>query len=116
MGYTNYWKQPDFTDTEWTLIKKEYDYIKEMCDGYVRDETIDEDEIIFNGVPDHETFVLYKSLKHMNKIYSCKDGFNENNRFNFCKTARKPYDIAVWHLLFYANSITNGKLEISRDR
>jgi hypothetical protein len=115
MGYTNYWQQPDFTDDEWTKIKDEYKYVKEMCDGFIRDESINNDEIIFNGVPDHETFVLYKSLKEMNKIYSCKDGFNENNRFNFCKTARKPYDIAVWHMLYFANTISNGKLDIGRD-
>ena len=31
MGYTNYWSQPtDFTDKEWTLVQKEFDYIREI--------------------------------------------------------------------------------------
>ena len=115
MGYTNYWQQPDFTDDEWTKIKDEYKYVKEMCDGFIRDESINNDEIIFNGVPDHETFCLFKNLEAKNKAYN-KDYISlDQERFNFCKTARKPYDIAVWHMLYFANTISNSKLDIGRD-
>ena len=41
MGYTNYWHQHnDFTDEQWKSIKEEYDYIKEVCENVIKDETI----------------------------------------------------------------------------
>ena len=45
MGYTNYWKQnKSFTDKEWKLVKDEYDYLKEVCEGIIIDETKKTDE------------------------------------------------------------------------
>ena len=40
----------------------------------------------------------------------------EDLSFNFCKTAEKPYDVAVWHMLFFAKNKTKALSEISRDR
>ena len=99
MGYTNYWHQTkSFTDKEWKLVKDEYNYIKDVCKGIVVDETKDENEIIFNGNPIgdlcHETFVLMKNVR----------------------TAEKPYDVAVWHMSFFAKNKTKALSEISRDR
>ena len=63
------------------------------------------DEIIFNGNSigdlDHETFYINKK--------------NDQESFNFCKTARKPYDLAVWHLLYFINKETGAMEKISRD-
>ena len=115
MGYTNYWQQPDFTDEEWTKIKDEYKYIKDICEPTIKDETNSDDEIVFNGKIEHETFTLFKNLKTMESEYNRDYLTLDNPRFNFCKTARKPYDIAVWHLLYFANIISNGKLDIGRD-
>ena len=67
MGYTNYWtyKKP-FTNNEWDLVKKEYEYIKEILGSIVIDQTEKNNEIFFNGNPtndqDHETFVLRKDF------------------------------------------------------
>ena len=36
-------------------------------------------------------------------------------KFNFCKTARKPYDLAVWHLLTFVKMIAPSSINISRD-
>jgi len=105
MGYTNYWKQKkSFNDSEWNDIKDEYDYIKDVCESIIIDESKKDDEIIFNGIGEigHETFVLFKGAMSRNG-----DGFG------FCKTAHKPYDIAVWHLLTFCQK--HG-LKISRDR
>ena len=45
MGYTNYWYQnKSFTDQEWKKIKEEYDYIKDVCQGIIIDETKSNDE------------------------------------------------------------------------
>ena len=107
MGYTNYWHQHnDFTDTEWSQIKQEYEYIKEACETIIVDQSENKDEIIFNGMAikglDHETFYINKK--------------NDRESFNFCKTARKPYDLAVWHLLYFINNETGAMKKISRDR
>jgi len=115
MGYTNYWKQnKSFTDKEWKLVKDEYDYLKEVCEGIIIDETKDKNEIVFNGnsIGDlcHETFVFTKNPR-TEEIYK-----GEDLSFNFCKTACKPYDLAVWHLLSFAKNNTKGLNSISRDR
>ena len=125
MGYTNYWYQKkSFSESEWKRVKDEYDYIKEICEGIIIDESEkakkewklkdDDDVIVFNGNSigglDHETFVL---CKHPRKEESY---VGEDLSFNCCKTARKPYDIAVWHLLFFANKNTTAIRQISRDR
>ena len=57
-------------------------------------------EIVFNGFKDlsHETFILTPAI----------------NGFNFCKTARKPYDVAVTALLIYIYSIKSN-IKITSD-
>ena len=112
MGYTNYWHQhKDFTNIEWNQIQNEYNYIKEAMTGIVVDESKTPDEIVFNGKGelDHETFVLDKNKK----VY--KDYKEQDLSFNFCKTAMKPYDLAVWHLLCFIQRICPD-FAISRDR
>jgi len=93
MGYTRYWTRTD------KLITKEYiDAInKIIADCRNRGITIrnghgegnpiiEEDKIIFNGNRDkdldHETFYITNNE-------------DELNEWQFCKTARKPYDYAV---------------------
>ena len=122
MGYTNYWiqKKP-FNNRQWNIIKKEYDYIKENFgvnnaneyeENIIEDQTTKSDEIVFNGNEknnlDHETFVLTKNFRE--PFY---DG--DDVKFNFCKTERKPYDLAVWHLLTFVKMIAPNSINISRD-
>jgi len=122
MGYTNYWiqKKP-FNNRQWNIIKKEYDYIKENFgvnnaneyeENIIEDQTTKSDEIVFNGNKknnlDHETFVLTKNFRE--PFY---DG--DDVKFNFCKTERKPYDLAVWHLLTFVKMIAPNSINISRD-
>ena len=107
MGYTNYWtNKRAFTDDEWKRVKDEYEWLKEMGQGLIVDQTpYNRDEIVFNGNSigdlDHETFYINKK--------------NDQESFNFCKTARKPYDLAVWHLLYFINNETGAMKKISRD-
>ena len=116
MGYTNYWTQKKpFNNKHWNIIKKEYDYIKENFsddDGIIEDQTEKSDEIIFNGKSknnlDHETFVLTKDFRE--PFYK-----GDDIKFNFCKTARKPYDLAVWHLLTFVKMIAPNSIDIRRD-
>ena len=116
MGYTNYWtyKKP-FTNNEWDLVKKEYQYIKEILGSIVIDQTEKNNEIFFNGNPtndqDHETFVLRKDFTIKKPQYE-----GDNIAWDFCKTAEKPYDLAVWYLLSFVKNNTKALKEISRDR
>jgi hypothetical protein len=106
MGYTNYWtRKRAFTNDEWKKVKDEYEWLKEMGEGIIVDQSENKDEIMFNGMAikglDHETF--------------CIDKKNNDPSFNFCKTARKPYDLIVWHLLYFIKHETGAMKEISRD-
>ena len=114
MGYTNYWHQHnDFTDEQWKSIKEEYDYIKEVCKDIIVDETTKTNEIVFNGIGEqsHETFVLKKDAKPFNFK---KDYEGQDTSFYFCKTAMKPYDIAVRYMLTQIQRICED-FSISRD-
>ena len=105
MGYTNYWtNKRAFTNDEWKKVKDEYEWLKEMGEGIIIDESKNNDEIIFNGNSivqlDHETFYISKK---------------NNDYFPFCKTARKPYDLAVWNWLYFIKHETGAMERISRD-
>ena len=104
MGYTHYWttKEPvTFSKEEWDKLKQTARLIFKECKAMNIKLCYDEDkesstprannnEIVFNGFKDlsYETFVLTPTI----------------NGFNFCKTARKPYDVAVTALLIYIHN------------
>ena len=101
MGYTNYWSQPtDFTDKEWTLVQKEFDYIREIAGDKI-DAQLVHDAIVFDGGKggNCETFVLEKQAK---KVEEYK---GQDLAFHFCKTRGMEYDIYVWHLLTFCQMI-----------
>jgi len=113
MGYTNYWYQTKpFSDPQWKAIKAEYLYLKEQnkVTKLFVDESDDIDrDILLNGVSEYETFHLSKSGE--------SGIFKDNNVFfNFCKTAERPYDLIVWHLLVFAKAVAPESITISRDR
>ena len=115
MGYTNYWTQRrPFDDTQWNQIKDEYAYMVENFGNIIlEDQTEKPDEIVFNGLRkgnlDHETFYIAKNSDSYPRREKC---YNPN----FCKTNRKPYDLAVWHLLTFMVQVAPECIEISRDR
>lgn len=102
MGYTHYWyRSQPFTTNEWQLIKADVKKIIEYCQSthvdlryeydLKRAPSVTNTHIQFNGVAElgHDTFYITKSLKYE----SWQD--NSKPKFDFCKTARKPYDLAV---------------------
>ena len=115
MGYTNYWTQRrPFDDTQWNQIKDEYAYMVENFGNIIiEDQTEKPDEIVFNGLRKgnlhHETFYITKNYDY---IEDDVDRYSHN----FCKTNRKPYDLAVWHLLTFMVQVAPECIEISRDR
>jgi hypothetical protein len=106
MGYTHYWKCTDEPTTEqWVELVEHTRKVFKLCKerGIVLAHEYDEPdsvpianhrEIFFNGEGDdgHKTFVLEPA-----KI-----------EFAFCKTAQKPYDIAVVAILHLADKFIHG--------
>lgn len=114
MGYTNYWHQyEDFTKDEWHQIKVFYHglilvhgggaYLE--ADHIINDETNGGDHIRFNGIngQSYETFYLDKYAN------TTPDYEGANPAFNFCKTARNPYDAIVWAVLCYAKYVKGNR-------
>ena len=108
MGYTNYWKQPtDFTVDEWCAVKNEAEYLKNIGNNF--NVGIYKDEIIINGNNEGcESFDLNRFAK------TKPDYEGQDITFNYCKTKKLPYDLAVWHLLTFCQMIKKD-FKCSRD-
>jgi len=112
LGYTQYFEaKKAFTTAEWTNITTAAKAIIAsqpkglICGGDGTGEpTVNTKEICLNGnaIDDqgHETFHITKA-----KLPD----------FNFCKTARKPYDAVVTAILCIVEHFAPGKLDIGSD-
>lgn len=109
MGYTHYWKiRKSFTDAAWTSFTNDTKSLFAstkipLADGFGDTGTvpeIDDKGVTFNGLEDdgHETCQITKSATD----------------FEFCKTARKPYDEVVVAVLKLARKY-NPSIELSSD-
>lgn len=103
MGYTHYYQDIKFSENGWIEMKKAFNSIRrKFPKGMIKVDKRD-NAIIFNGVKDdaYETFILTQL----------------NTGFNFCKTARKPYDLAVCVTLILASLYSEDipKSEIDSD-
>mgnify|MGYP003142793356 CR=1 FL=1 len=107
MGYTNYYYQHrDFTDTEWDIVKREKDYIKDL--GFDI-EILEDDKVLFlQG--ECETLVIRKH-RRSKKRYE-----DDNLSFDCCKTRMAKYDLAVWYILCSCNALLGKDFQIERDR
>lgn len=116
MGYTHYTRQyRDFTAEEWECITADVEAVLEHCKSIVGDyegnggtPQVNPDIVQFNGIGDqtHESFTIRRVIE--------KPG-----HFDFCKTARKPYDLAVTACLIvvdhYVNAGETRAMQISSD-
>jgi hypothetical protein len=118
MGYTHYWDtKPTITKAKWdsftkavkillkgvTVIQKEYtDSAKPV---------INSREVRFNGIEDdgHETFYM----KRVDKPSAWSE--DKTVVFNFCKTARKPYDKYATATLLLAHLYLGDEISIDSD-
>jgi hypothetical protein len=113
MGYTHYMRYDEITNGQWEIIDHDLDLILEVAKekGIVIKDASGEgdfekgiDKIMFNGDAskylDHETFVMERKPAQS---------------FNFCKTARKPYDAVVVACLCSMKQAMGDKIEISSD-
>jgi hypothetical protein len=110
MGYTHYWKHTGFTTDQWDAMLKFFMIMKAELEsnGYrysdqkalLLDTEISADGICINGIPGacHEDFILKKAPQD-----------------DFCKTNRKPYDVAVCAMLSYASGFLDSPLTFTSD-
>ena len=108
MGYTHYWKtKRAFTEKEWAeMTKGTKKIIKEsnvpIGDGMGEGQPIITDNAISlngKGANSHETFYVSK----------------EPTKFDFCKTALKPYDVVVCACLLLMMKILGNDAEVHSD-
>jgi hypothetical protein len=105
MGYTHYWNHNGISTTDWRILAEYAHSLIGMAsekginlavkfDEPEKLPEINEAWIRFNGIGEdgHETFYLTR----------------EPTEFDFCKTARKPYDWVVADLLAFASHTIAG--------
>lgn len=122
MGYTHYFPQTrSFTKDEWNQVKDGVKSIVRHCLSESiklqfeyndkRPPEISEKIIRFNGEGDlgHETFYVSKVMNHNSWENKTQPAFQ------FCKTARKPYDLAVCLSLLRIKSVAPDVLNIGSD-
>jgi len=114
MGYTHYYNQSaPFSDKKWKAFRADVERLFEhdsKNDKLLAKEysdinsppLVDDDKVIFNGKDDdgHETFLISKV---------------PSSKFNFCKTACKPYDLYVVACLVLAKIHFGKGIELSSD-
>ncbi len=120
MGYTHYWRQTrDLSRAEWAALTHQVKEVLAEVEvplalGYESEEAplIDGETIWFNGIGEdgHETFVLTRKRRAIEPWES-----DQKNPFEFCKTAGKPYDLAVCAVLTIAASLDAKAYFVSSD-
>lgn len=115
MGYTHYFEQHEpFSQNEWEKIAMDTMKAIEYCehkgiqlafeDNIPEQAEVSDTQIRFNGVGNggYETFILKKNT------YT-------KDQFNFCKTARQPYDLAVGLVLLISKKHAPNSIRVSSD-
>ncbi len=120
MGYTHYWElkkdSPKLSKgcmEDINKVMKEYKNIIQYEEDNKKKPIITNTLIRFNGIGEdgHETFYFETPPKEDKHSGFRKDGF----QFNFCKTARKPYDIVVCKLLLILKAELQDNMKLSSD-
>lgn len=105
MGYTHYWKVTEKLSqekfNEFSEGVKQLVATAQEAGVDIGDEEYSDSVIVFNGVAGgaHESF------------FFTIDG----DEFNFCKTAEKPYDIAVTASLILAKKVFGDAITVTSD-
>lgn len=144
MGYTHYWyKIPKIEQKVWDDIIKDFNIILPSVKKHLelKDRLTDEekkagwgsqklrvtkDDIFFNGIGEnaHETFVFERvvDMNARGRLIQYNEPEAAVNAqqivphiFNFCKTARKPYDDAVTCALVVAKHHMKKDIKIHSD-
>ena len=112
MGYTHFWYLPEgrISDDNWEEYSECVKTIVEPhIGGCIGKLVVNENVVAFEGAPAHETF----SVRREQFLDSWQ---RKNDRvFNFCKTARKPYDKIVTACLTKMKSVFKDDVKIASD-
>jgi hypothetical protein len=117
MGYTHYWYQkPGLDDRKFIAFRGDVEKILRNCgvdlvDRYESDAkpVISDFEIRFNGAGKG----AYEDFQFLRDKLGRPDQGGE--AFTFCKTAQKPYDIAVCAVLIAAKKHFGDDLKVTSD-
>lgn len=107
MGYTHYWELSGaISSLEWSNFVVDFQKVLPQFQHLLDDKgsqklEITSEQVFFNGIGEeaHETFSI--GLK--------------GSGFNFCKTAQKPYDVAVTAALIIAKEYFGDSIKVSSD-
>lgn len=120
MGYTHYWEIKKGTPKLTTIclrdIKKVVEKYKDLIqfeDDDSKKPVITRKLIRFNGIKEngHETFLFEVPPKESEFGKFDKESY----LFNFCKTARKSYDIIVCEILLILKAHLQENIQLSSD-
>lgn len=119
MGYTHYAviSQKEIPQSLWDSFIADYNKVLPSFINLLDRETdqkllCNSNELFFNGIGElaHETFVLSRISN--GRLYDDED---PKGYFSFCKTARKPYDIAVCSALIIAKKHFDSLIDVDSD-
>jgi hypothetical protein len=128
MGYTVSWERPKKIKED-ILIKAGNDF-KQLLDENVFNfelgnglgegtPTINKEKIVFNGFGQEnscESFVFEANIEHRHFLQQLNHKENKNDLYyDFCKTRRLPYDLAVKTMLLILKYYLDDYLRISSD-
>jgi hypothetical protein len=126
MGYTHYWRQHrDFTADEWAIVRMRVlnildqaivsgvDLANGLGEGKPK---VGSEEIAFNGRGNdgHET-AFFSKKKAPCPEWKSQAEYDAEGAFDFCKTARKPYDPVVVSVLHFLATEFPEVITVSSD-
>ena len=124
MGYTHYWTQSaNFTEDEWDYVRAFFTKMRELLPQH-RTTAWDNDEVpeLFGwdgiGSPEMSAVAVGfngdKSKEINHETFRVEKRLNEDS-WQFCKTARKPYDVAVNAMLLMFSTMTPTTFTLATD-
>jgi hypothetical protein len=99
MGYTHYFRKENRLNLSAKEAEKRYQRAIKHCQILVRDYQLRTNSL--SGYTAHTTPGLYGGVKVNGKgdlgheDFVLREHYSQNDSFNFCKTAQKPYDAVV---------------------
>jgi hypothetical protein len=118
MGYTHYWK---INEVRGNAVENETNYLKALKDCQRIVKAYYKDNGGLSGYSAHTKLGQYGGLnvngkgEDAHEDFIMREHFNENDGFNFCKTARKPYDLVVVACLAVLKHRLKDSFKVSSD-
>jgi hypothetical protein len=127
MGYTHYWKFKDVPRGNAKNAEESYQLAIRQCQRVIKTYNAEMKKIDdkhperLSGYSAHTKVDEYGGLKFngvgelAHEDFTAREHYSENEGFNFCKTAQKPYDTVVTACLIVLEYYMGGLIEVSSD-